>query len=354
FEEAQGKIYCEERVENNERRKEGEFTQHEEKRPDYAQLVEEAWKQSDNGASFKSAIEEQGLVVAAGNRRDYVLVADDGKVISIARQIKDVNAQAVRDRMADLERASLPDAKALVFEREHYDRDRYAYEQEEALIDAAIEAEEGREDEEEGEGDMRTLAPPSEPANVRQEFMDAGHEYFGAIDEYEARQIAKKAAKDKEVKPAFKRHGTQTESGGYKSVADEVDRQNALKAGPWRRRRQQEERTREYYRIDEQAKELAEQQAQLDDMGVFGKLTGKQKEQEDRIEALRKNLENARRRQAESMERIEAQYQGELSQAGIGEEPSQANEPEPESEYDARMLARMAERRGGEDRSPDL
>ena len=125
----------------------------------------------------------------------------------------------------------------------------------------------------------------------------------------------KRQPKDKQIKTDFNEQSTRTEPENYESAADEVDRQNALKDGPWRRRVQQEDAVRDYYQISEQEKELVAAQAELDAMGALGKLTGKRREQEERVKALRKSLEDARRRQSESMGRIEAQYKKELDQA---------------------------------------
>ena len=82
-----------------------------------------AWEQSDNGAAFRRAIEDQGYVLARGNRRDYVVVDIEGGVHSVARCLsKDIKAAQVRDRFADLVDLSVPnveEAKALQAQHRH-------------------------------------------------------------------------------------------------------------------------------------------------------------------------------------------------------------------------------------------
>ena len=77
---------------------------------------------SDSGQAFQTALEEHGLVLAKGDRRDYVLVDTDGQIYSLARQIKGVSAKDLRAFMADVDRDSVPsveEAKELQEQRGH-------------------------------------------------------------------------------------------------------------------------------------------------------------------------------------------------------------------------------------------
>lgn len=82
-----------------------------------------AWEQSDNGAAFRRAIEDQGYLLARGNRRDYVVVDIEGGVHSVTRCLsKDIKAAQVRERLADLGHLSVPnveEAKALQAQHRH-------------------------------------------------------------------------------------------------------------------------------------------------------------------------------------------------------------------------------------------
>lgn len=63
---------------------------------------------SENGAAFVAALDDQGFVVANGDRRDFVIVDPAGEVYSLARQIRGVTAKDLRAFMADVEATALP------------------------------------------------------------------------------------------------------------------------------------------------------------------------------------------------------------------------------------------------------
>jgi hypothetical protein len=66
------------------------------------------WQRSDNGHSFKAALEASGdYVLAGGDRRDFVIIDRAGDDHSLARRLG-IKAAEVRARMADLDPASLP------------------------------------------------------------------------------------------------------------------------------------------------------------------------------------------------------------------------------------------------------
>ena len=86
----------------------------------FKEAVTAIYQQSDSGQAFQAALEERGLIVARGDRRDYVLVDENGQIHSLARQIKGVTAKALRPFMADVDRDSIPSveqAKALQEQR---------------------------------------------------------------------------------------------------------------------------------------------------------------------------------------------------------------------------------------------
>lgn len=82
----------------------------------FKETVTALYQQSDNGQALQMALEERGLVLAKGDRRDYVIVDDQGQIYSLARQIKGVTAKDLRAFMADIDRETIPSveqAKAL-------------------------------------------------------------------------------------------------------------------------------------------------------------------------------------------------------------------------------------------------
>jgi hypothetical protein len=78
------------------------------------------YEQSDNGQALKAALEEKGYILAKGDRRDYVIVDEQGQIYSLARQIKGVTARDLREFMADIDRDLIPGVEhAKALQREH-------------------------------------------------------------------------------------------------------------------------------------------------------------------------------------------------------------------------------------------
>ena len=112
-----------------------------------------AWERADSGVAFKAALEASGdYVLARGDRRDFVIIDRTGGDHSLARRLGE-KAKTVRERMADLDPASLPDAeRAKAMQRERqvertaqpepaapiWDRDAATRAADERIIDAAI------------------------------------------------------------------------------------------------------------------------------------------------------------------------------------------------------------------------
>ncbi len=64
----------------------------------------------DNAQTFKTALEEQGYILAKGDRRDFVIVDETGSIHSLGRQIRDVKAAELREFMKGIDRETLPTA----------------------------------------------------------------------------------------------------------------------------------------------------------------------------------------------------------------------------------------------------
>ncbi len=77
--------------------------------------VTAVWRSTDSGKAFQAAIEEQGWILARGDRRDFVVVDPHGGTHSLARRVEGAKAQDIRERLSDLDIAQLPavaDARA--------------------------------------------------------------------------------------------------------------------------------------------------------------------------------------------------------------------------------------------------
>lgn len=78
------------------------------------------WQTTDSGKAFAAALDESGWILARGDKRDFVLIDPSGETHSLGRRVGE-KAAAVRERMADLDPASLPSveqAKATQQERQ--------------------------------------------------------------------------------------------------------------------------------------------------------------------------------------------------------------------------------------------
>lgn len=86
------------------------------------QTIRDCWERADNGASFAAALQEQGLTLARGDRRDYVVMDGEGGVHALGKRVLGISAHELRERLADLDPASVPSleqARQDLASREH-------------------------------------------------------------------------------------------------------------------------------------------------------------------------------------------------------------------------------------------
>jgi hypothetical protein len=63
---------------------------------EFKQAITALYEHADNAQAFHAALEERGLLLAKGDRRDFVIVDGAGEVYSLSRQIKGVAAKELR------------------------------------------------------------------------------------------------------------------------------------------------------------------------------------------------------------------------------------------------------------------
>ena len=86
---------------------------------DEGRIVRALAESTDSGKAFAAAIEERGYILASGDRRDFCVVDHAGDAHSLARRLDGVKAKDMRERMADVDRDSLPSVtKARAQQRE--------------------------------------------------------------------------------------------------------------------------------------------------------------------------------------------------------------------------------------------
>ena len=66
------------------------------------------WQRTDNGKAFAAALEDQGWILARGDKRDFVVIDPYGEAHSLARRVDGAKAKDVRERMADVDATGLP------------------------------------------------------------------------------------------------------------------------------------------------------------------------------------------------------------------------------------------------------
>jgi hypothetical protein len=114
YERQRGKIYCEQRVENNARREQGEKVKYREPEVDLKARITQLYRESDSGAAFQAALAEEGFTLAQGKR--VVLLDREGKIHSLYRQIEGVKARDIKARLADLELPDVDEARGAIDE----------------------------------------------------------------------------------------------------------------------------------------------------------------------------------------------------------------------------------------------
>lgn len=70
--------------------------------------IREAYERSDNGQAFAAALADQGLTLCQGERRDFIVLDQEGGIHALGKRLLGDSAAQVRQHMADLDRAALP------------------------------------------------------------------------------------------------------------------------------------------------------------------------------------------------------------------------------------------------------
>jgi hypothetical protein len=115
------------------------------------QTIRDCFERSDSGRAFEAALAEQWMVLAQGERRDYVVIDQAGGMYALGKRILGTTAAETRERLADLSRENLPSVEqAKEFAREQaelrhqekqapvWDRDRDEVAWQKSIVDAAI------------------------------------------------------------------------------------------------------------------------------------------------------------------------------------------------------------------------
>jgi Relaxase/Mobilisation nuclease domain len=89
--------------------------------------ITELWRSTDSGRAFAQALDQNGWVLARGDRRDFVVIDPKGGTHSLARRVEGAKAKDIRERMTDLDIERLPsvaEAKTIQRHRQAGDGER--------------------------------------------------------------------------------------------------------------------------------------------------------------------------------------------------------------------------------------
>jgi hypothetical protein len=82
--------------------------------------ITQLWQGTETGKDFANALEQNGFVLARGDRRDFVVIDRNSGTHSLVRRIEGATAKDLRKRMADIDSGRLPsvaDAKDIQQDR---------------------------------------------------------------------------------------------------------------------------------------------------------------------------------------------------------------------------------------------
>jgi hypothetical protein len=115
YEREHGKILCEQRVANNEKRAQGEFVKYQEPEVDLKTRITQIYFASDSGKAFQEALAAEGYRLAQGKR--IVIIDQAGEIHSLARQIEGAKAKDVRIKLVGLELRSVDEERAAALKK---------------------------------------------------------------------------------------------------------------------------------------------------------------------------------------------------------------------------------------------
>ena len=93
---------------------------------DVREAIKTCFENSDCGRSFQAALSSRGLVLAKGERRDFLVVDRAGGMHALGKRILGVSAAEIRDRLADLgpdHLSSLEQAREFIAAAKHVSLD---------------------------------------------------------------------------------------------------------------------------------------------------------------------------------------------------------------------------------------
>lgn len=291
-----GKVYCDQRLENKQERERGNVTRYQEPRHHLKEKIQNLYSRSDNGQAFSAALKEQGFSLAQGNRRRFVLVDDKGKVYSLSRQLDKDQRKEHLQKLSDLKRQNLPLAKTLVEERQQQSNPVKINDNDKSIKK------------------MENTPSPIKPV-FRASAKDKEPEIFDR-DAYETewqKSIVDAAVgQDKNTTP-LKRESKEAEKkeAALESLPNDDQLQKWDRVISWdrkmhRKRLRLEDELKEFYKPELLQAEIKELKKNIESSdNTWGRITGKRSKLTEELEALEKERSNMEMRMTERRQWLE-------------------------------------------------
>lgn len=116
YERENGKIYCQQREDNHQKRKNGEVSRY------HDSVIAQAWNKTTNGQDFIAALAAKKYVLAQGRKR-LVVVDPHGKTENPVRHLEGVRAKDLHERLKDVDLTRLPTADKVLEQRKTQSRE---------------------------------------------------------------------------------------------------------------------------------------------------------------------------------------------------------------------------------------
>lgn len=185
--------------------------------------IRECWDASANGAAFVAALEKNGLVLAKGDKRSFVIVDEMGGYHALGKRITGATAEQTRAKLADIRAAKLPTVeKAQTMQRERREQEKGAMADQQDMTDEDRRKQALQKDEEE-----RRAAVEKEEEQRRQAVKEEDERREQAVAEEEARreegnreeekrQVDYKAQADRQVEQAREMEAQEERLAAYR------------------------------------------------------------------------------------------------------------------------------------------
>jgi len=159
--------------------------------------IRDCWDASADGVGFVAALEKEGLILAKGDKRSFVVVDEMGGYHALGKRITGATAEQTRARLADVKAARLPTVEAAqAMQRERREQEKGAMSDQKEMTDEDRRKEAFQKEEEERreafqkEEEQRQEAIKAEEARRQQAIAEDEAKRQEGIREEEKRQAA--------------------------------------------------------------------------------------------------------------------------------------------------------------------